>query len=201
MTIAFRPATSADVPALRDVFGREPSDEQIGIAGGDSRRARRFRELMAAALFTPTGLAATTVAVDDGEVVGFVQSGAEAGLTLRVALGILRIFGRRTPGFVRRDRSRAKVHISPPTGAFHISELHVLASRRNQGLGAALLAETEREARGRGFTQMSLTTTLSNPARRLYERYGFATAATREDPEYRAITGMDGRVLMVKDLA
>ncbi len=200
MSVTFRTATTADVPALREVFGREPSDEQIGIAGGDVRRARRFRELMASALFMPAGLAATTVAVDDGMVAGFVQSGSEAGLTWRVALGTLRIFGWRTAGFVRRDRARGSVHLPHPPGAFHIFKLHVLSSRRNQGIGAALLAEAERLARGRGHTQMSLTTTLSNQARRLYERFGFATVATREDPGYRAVTGIDGRVLMAKQL-
>jgi ribosomal protein S18 acetylase RimI-like enzyme len=47
---------------------------------------------------------------------------------------------------------------------------------------------------------MSLTTTTSNPARRLYERFGFDLIETREDASYLAATGIAGRILMVKKL-
>ncbi len=143
------------------------------------------------------------VAVDGDEVVGLLQSGAEAGdsITPALAWGVIRIFG--PVGvfrFLRRDRLRAKVHIPAPPGTYHIAELHVSSTRRNQGIGAALLAEAERQARAAGFAVMSLTTATDNPARRLYERTGFEVVETRTDTEYRALTGVDGRVLMVKRL-
>jgi len=87
-----------------------------------------------------------------------------------------------------------------PEASYHIAEMHVLQTRRNLGIGAALLAEAEREARSRGYPLLSLTTTTTNPARRLYERAGFAVVETREDSEHLANTGVSGRVLMVKQL-
>lgn len=204
MDISFRPATSADAAALRLVFGQEPSEEQLAMAGGDIARARRFRRLMSATIAGPAGIRRTTVAVSDGEVVGLLQAGAEAGDSIAPALvwGLLRTFG--FPGivrFLRRDRLRGRVHIPPPAGAYHVAEVHVLGSRRNQGIGAALMAEAERQARASGARLMSLTTTTSNPARHLYERSGFRVVETREDPDFLALTGVAGHILMVKDLA
>ncbi|MBI5949884.1 MAG: GNAT family N-acetyltransferase [Chloroflexi bacterium] len=204
MDLTFRAAIAADAAAIRAVMGREPSDEQVGMAGGDAEKAARFRVLAAGAIAGKGGLQRTTVAVAEGEVVGFVQSGAEGGegITPALAWGVLRIFGPfGIRGFLRRDRARARVSIPAPAGAFHLAELHVSARRRNAGIGAALLAEAERQARAAGFTQMSLTTTTSNPARRLYERSGFTIVQTATDPEYVALTGVEGRILMVKPLA
>ncbi|MBE0611493.1 MAG: GNAT family N-acetyltransferase [Dehalococcoidia bacterium] len=203
MDISFRRATPADAPAIRLVFGEEPSDEQLAMAGGDVARARRFRRLMGATIAGPAGLRRTTVAVAHGEVVGLFQAGAEAGDKITPALvwGLLRTFG--FPGivrFLRRDRLRGRVHISPPAGAHHIAEVHVLGSQRNRGIGAALMAEAERQARVAGARVLSLTTTTSNPARHLYERSGFRVTETREDPAFHDLTGVAGHILMVKDL-
>jgi len=200
MALSFRGATTEDLPALGDVFGHDPSEEQMGLAGGDQRRARRLRALMASKMFGSSALARTTVATDEGKVVGFVQAGAETGLSLSVVLGTLRIFGFRWLAFVRLDRARARVHLAPPPGSYHIAEVHVLSTRRNRGVGEALLVEAERDARSKGYATMSLTTTTSNPARRLYERFGFDLVETRVDEAYRAATGIAGRVLMVKKL-
>lgn len=203
MEITFRSATPEYAPALRSVFGDEPSEEQLAMAGGDPVRARRFRRLVAGTIAGPSGVRRTTVAVADGQVVGLLQAGAEAGDALSPSLvwGLVRTFG--FPGvvrFLRRDRLRGRVHVSPPAGAYHIAEVHVLGSRRNQGIGAALMAEAERQARAAGAPRMSLTTTTTNPARHLYERSGFHVVETREDPDYCALTGVSGRILMVREL-
>jgi ribosomal protein S18 acetylase RimI-like enzyme len=71
---------------------------------------------------------------------------------------------------------------------------------RGVGIGAALLAEIERRARAAERVALSLSTTTSNPARRLYERAGFRVVETLDDPAYRVLTGIAGRVLMVKRL-
>ncbi|MCO5202617.1 MAG: GNAT family N-acetyltransferase [Chloroflexi bacterium] len=204
MHITFRPAAPADAPALARVFGEEPSDEQLAMAGGNPGKARRFRRLMGATIASPAGIRRTTVAVSEGEVVGLLQAGAEAGDRVSPGLvwGLLRIFG--FPGivrFLRRDRLRSRVHIPPPAGAFHIAEVHVLDSLRNRGIGAALMGEAERQARASGAPAISLTTTTSNPARHLYERSGFRVVETREDPDFLTLTGVAGRILMVKALA
>lgn len=203
MELTFRAATATDRPALSAVVGDEPTAEQIGVSGGDAGKARRFRALAMSGVAGPGGIGRTTVAVDGDEVVGLLQSGAAAGdsVTPALAWGVIRIFG--PVGvfrFLRRDRLRAKVHIPAPAGTYHIAELHVSSARRNSGIGAALLAEAERQALAAGFTAMSLTTSTDNPARRLYERCGFEVVETRTDAEYRTLTGVDGRVLMVKRL-
>ncbi len=41
----------------------------------------------------------------------------------------------------------------------------------------------------------------ANPARRLYERHRFRVVETRTDADYERYSGVEGRVLMVKELA
>jgi len=202
MDIALRAATAGDADAIRRVLGPEPSEEQLGMAGGNAVRARAFRALVNERITAPDLLARTTVAVAQGVVVGMLQCGAEAGdaITVRLALGVIGIFGVGLPAFLRRNALRARVAIAPPDGALHIAELHVAAERRNAGIGRVLLEEAERTAQRAGARTMSLTTATNNPARRLYERFGFALVATRTDPAYEALTGVSGRVLMVKPI-
>jgi ribosomal protein S18 acetylase RimI-like enzyme len=199
--VTIRDARDEDRDAIVAVFGSEPSDEQIGIAG-DAERAQRLRAVIGRSLVRPESLAHTRVAVRDGRVVGMLQSGDEAGerVDLRVVLGVLCIFGFGVLDFLRRDRARAAVQIRRPADSLHIAEVHVLAAMRGAGIGAALLADVEHRARAAHRSALSLTTTTSNPARRLYERAGFSVIETREDPTYRALTGIAGRVLMVKRL-
>lgn len=202
MELTFRAAAKADVRALAEVFGSEPSEEQLGMAGGSSERAARFRRVTLSSITGDAALQRTTVAVGDGRVVGMLQSGAEAGdsITPRLAWGVLRTFGPGVFAFLKRDRTRARVHIRPPAGAFHIAEVHVAAASRGLGIGGALLDEAERMARSTGAQTMSLTTTTSNPARRLYERKGFRVVEERTDAEFERVSGVRGRILMVKDL-
>ena len=47
---------------------------------------------------------------------------------------------------------------------------------------------------------MTLTTKVTNPARRLYERYGFRVVATKLDAEWERWALSPGRVQMQKDL-
>ena len=186
------------------MFGDEPTEEQLAAAGGDAAKAKQFRRAVARSLVTDAALARTTVAEDEaGRVVGFVQWGTEAGehVGLRLAWDVFRIFGPLgIRGFLKRDGLRAKVAIPAPDDAFHIAEVHVLASFRGMGIGAALLEEAEREARRQGANRLSLTTATNNPARRLYERAGFAVVDQRTDPEFEAATGVAGRVLMAMEL-
>ena len=64
----------------------------------------------------------------------------------------------------------------------HISELWVDESLRGQGIGAALLARADAEARQRGCHQIHIETR-SEGARRLYEREGYEVMA--ELPRYQ----------------
>lgn len=202
MDLTLRPATPADVAAIGEAFGEEPSEEQLAVAG-DAARARRFRQLMLRQLTSGEALQRTSVAVVDGRAVGFLQAGIEAGerISPRLAWGVLRIFGLRgIRGFLQRDRLRANVHLQSPPATFHIAEVHVRKEVRGLGVGAALLADAERQAKAAGAARMSLTTATNNPARRLYERFGFRVEREATDVAYEALTGVPGRVLMVKPL-
>jgi ribosomal protein S18 acetylase RimI-like enzyme len=63
-----------------------------------------------------------------------------------------------------------------------------------------LLAQAEALARDEGYRQLSLLTHTENRAQRLYHRMGFRESERCEDPAYKRLAGVSGRVLMVKSL-
>ena len=200
--LALREATGADADRVAEIVSGDPSQEAIGLCG-DRQRARAFGMALARSRVLEGG-AQTIVGELDGRTVAILQMADGVGdvrLTRALAVIALRVFG--PLGVLRavfRGRARARVDIRPPAGALHISELHVASDMRGRGIGQAALCFAEQQARTRGHRLLSLTTTTSNPARRLYERSGFRVVETRTDPVYRRITGIDGRHLMVKEL-
>jgi ribosomal protein S18 acetylase RimI-like enzyme len=203
MELTMRGAGRADLDAVIRIRGGAPSDEMLGMAGGDARRACALRDGLLRIFWDEDTIARTTFALRDGEAFGLPQAGGEMGAAISPRLVVLavRVFG--PLGALRllsRENARRRVSFHTPSGTYHVAELHVDERWRGQGIGAAMLAHGERAARQGGYDRMSLTTTLSNPARRLYERTGFGTVETRTDPEYERITGIPGRVLMVKEL-
>ena len=57
----------------------------------------------------------------------------------------------------------------------------VVHHARGRGIGGALLAYLIAEARGRSIGHLSLSVATDNPARRLYERFGFGAAGEAGD--------------------
>jgi ribosomal protein S18 acetylase RimI-like enzyme len=85
---------------------------------------------------------------------------------------------------------------SPPASAFYVDALATDPALRRRGAARALLAQAEREARGRGLPNIALDTTISNEsARALYASEGFDEVAYR--PPGR---GLPGFVALVKPL-
>lgn len=204
MDLTMRGAGRADLDAVLRIRGGAPSDEMLGMASDDARRACALRDGLLRIFWDEETIARTTLALRDGEALGLLQAGGEGSgaLTLRLVALALGVFG--PIGALRllsREKVRRRVSFHTPSGTYHIAELHVDERWRGQGIGAVMLAHAERAARQDGHDKMSLTTTLSNPARRLYERSGFRVVETRTDPEYEKITGIPGRVLMVKELS
>lgn len=85
---------------------------------------------------------------------------------------------------------------SPPNPAFYVDALATDPAFERRGAARALLAEAERQARGRHLPAVALDTTLGNePARVLYASEGFEQVAQR--PPGR---GLPGFVALVKRL-
>lgn len=201
--LTFRKATAEDIPRIAEIVSGEPGGEAIGITGGVGA-ARRFGMGLYGIAPASQAWRQTVLAEMNGEVIGVLQTGSQTesmGLTPALIVLAVRTLG--PLGVLRvlpRARARARVQSNPPADALHIGELDVDPRYRNRGIGGALLDYAEAEAHKGGHKQMSLSTTTSNPARRLYERHGFRVVETKTDAEYERYTGIEGRVLMVKDL-
>jgi ribosomal protein S18 acetylase RimI-like enzyme len=105
------------------------------------------------------------------------------------------------PGLVRRARLRARLEFPIPTGSYHVVELHVAPDLRGGGIGSALLRHAEGLARERGCARINLTTSITNPALRLYLRHGYLETGRLTAPGYEALAGTPGRVFLEKRLA
>ena len=95
-------------------------------------------------------------------------------------------------------RLRAQIHI--PEDALYLTLVHVETASQGEGIGTCLLEWADREANRLGARRMCLTTTLDNPALKLYERNGYVVTRTADDPVYVRRLGVPGRVLMEKQL-
>jgi len=201
--LTIRRAIAADAERIAEIIAGEAGQEPAVIVGSVAGARRLWTEMvrMPGSLM---GWELTTVAASGGHVLGVLQAGPQDGslrITPRLAFLALRVTG---PlgiiGLLRRLRAEDRVQPPPVPGAYRVRELHVDPGHRGRGIGGALLDYAEAEARKAGYTQMTLTTTTANPARRLYERHGFRVVETKTDPVYERYTGMEGRHRMVKDL-
>jgi ribosomal protein S18 acetylase RimI-like enzyme len=204
--ISIRPARAEDLDRIVAIMCDDPKPELRRVLA-DPERAKRVD-----AILVRNGLEievrCAVLAVLGGEAVGLLER-QRPGETwspsviaiLRALLGAVRIAG---PGavakFIRYQRCRGGVEIKAPKDAYYVGELDVHPDFRNRGIGARLMAHAEEEARAEHFARMALTTTITNPARHLYERQGFHIVETRRDASYERMTGIPGRVLMVKEL-
>jgi ribosomal protein S18 acetylase RimI-like enzyme len=202
--LALRTATRADAGAVAELIYGAPGREAVAVLGGEAP-ARRFGFALAALQGRTVGFDRTLLALRGGTPVGALQwrLGSEPALPMSAGLvwAALRALG--PLGALRAARAegpRRRVNPKPPGDAFHIEELHVAPRLRGGGIGGRLLEHAEALARELGFPSLSLITHALNPAQRLYARAGFAVAERREDAEYERLTGIPGRILMVKPL-
>jgi ribosomal protein S18 acetylase RimI-like enzyme len=102
----------------------------------------------------------------------------------------------RWPRTLRLYRAGGRASPSPPASALYVDALATAERLRRRGAARALLAEAEREARGRGLPCIALDTTIPNKvARALYAREGFDEVAYRPEA-----SGLPGFVALVKRL-
>jgi ribosomal protein S18 acetylase RimI-like enzyme len=169
---------------------------------GSAAKAERFQSLL---LARALGDGADVIVLEvNGAPAGFAElsTGGDVPplkVVARCAVQAMGVGGALAAGW--RSLARNAVDLTSAAPGLHLVELHVAPEHQNKGLGGRLLAEVERVARERGAPSLSLTTQIDNPARRLYERNGFVVEAEKRDRRYEAITGIPGRVLMVKRLS
>ena len=202
--LTFRRAAPADTERIAEIMFENPPRDVVGMLL-DEERARQIGKELVRQPNSPQGWQRTVLAELSGEGIGVLQAGVDhpgVRLSPGLALAALGIYG--PVDLVRvvlRLRARRRVNIEEPSNAYSIAELHVDPAYRNKGIGGALLSYAEGHARQIECRLMSLTTHIANPARRLYDRHGFRVVETRTDPDYERYTGIEGRVLMVKELA
>jgi ribosomal protein S18 acetylase RimI-like enzyme len=199
VVIAIRAAESGDVERIIGIIHGDPTPEAVAVAGSPEL-ARRFGAGLVRLDGIPNDDRPTVVALDGEQVVGVLQyriGGNPSTFTLdhvKLAVSVFGLAGslRRLPRF----RGRSLVDIPVPANSLYVAELHVDPQRRGHGIGGKLLVWAIDEADRLGVSQLSLDTTTTNPARRLYERHGFVVSRTRLDRRYERFTGVPGRVLM-----
>jgi GNAT superfamily N-acetyltransferase len=84
------------------------------------------------------------------------------------------------------DEDHGHGYVDPETPELAVA---VWNGHRGEGIGTLLMDGIEEAARAAGFSQLSLSVDADNPARRLYERLGYAQ-----------LTVDDGGVRMLKEL-
>jgi ribosomal protein S18 acetylase RimI-like enzyme len=186
---------------MADLMFVDPSREAIGLAGS-ADRARRFQEGLLASAFRSAGNV-VIVAEDAADLLGFalLSDGSDVPPLLQLTTMSVRamgVWGALAAAW--RSSARVRVDLRPPPGGLHIVELQIHPRHRGVGLGGGLLAASEEYARDQGAPHLSLTTRSTNPARPLYARHGFEVSGERSAKRYTRLTGVPGRVLMVKSL-
>ena len=149
--VTLRTATAADLPFLWDVLY-----EAIFVPPGQARPPRSvLGDLRVSHYLT-----------------GFPTHPGDGGLVAEAPAGpVGAAWYRRLPahdpgyGFVRPDVPEVTIALMPPY--------------RGQGIGTRLLRQLVADAEAAGHPGLSLSVHAKNPARRLYQRLGFARVASR----------------------
>ena len=205
-SISIRAATPDDLPRMAQILYDDPPREMRAVVP-DVAKAHRIGMLLLR-YRVEANVDRTVLAVVGGLPVGLMETMRPSDevhispLTIaRVLLrGLLIVGPQGLVRYVRWQAVRARVAVERAPGTYYIAEIDVHPHFRSRGIGAQLLRHAERAARAEGFAQMSLATSIINPAQHLYMREGYRIVETRRDAGYERMTGIPGRVLMVKDL-
>lgn len=184
-----------------------PSAEAAGVAGGAKRAAALGMRLFLAGAGRSEGddvLLALRAGRAVGALLGRAGRGSLPGTpsgALRTLAVVLRVYPPwALPGLARRARLRSRLEFPVEAGCYHVAELQVEPAERGSGAGSLLLARADDLARERGCGRIRLSTSLVNPALRLYARHGYQVLERRTVAGYQALTGTPGRALLEKRL-
>lgn len=141
----------------------------------------------------------------DGRAVGIILAAPAETLartawpTARVLLKVLGVGG--MVGFVWRSLMMVGIEEGRP-GEYYIAHLAVLPDSQGNGIGSALLARAEEEARRLGHGRVSLLVEIGHErARAFYEKHGYAVVEVHETPRQERRFGYRGAYRMVKEVA
>jgi ribosomal protein S18 acetylase RimI-like enzyme len=197
--IEVRKARPDDFGRVAELLHRSAAEMYDRFAGG---RARALRVLDRSLREEGNASSAEVVwvAAVDGEIAGAMaafpvdEASVRARAFLRLALKVAPPW--RWPVALYLYWAGGRAAPSPPASALYVDALATDPGFRRRGAARALLAEAEREARGRRLPAVALDTTIANePARRLYASEGFDEVAYRP-----AGGGLPGFVALVKPL-
>jgi ribosomal protein S18 acetylase RimI-like enzyme len=189
LSVTVRPATAADLRGIVGIFGRAFDDYRRGLGLGPEALGCVWRSSLAARL-EATRVAETA----DGRLAGFVVfvrpgeterygSRREARDRLRVwgrVLG-LRAFWRLPAFFIPMALAYARRHARKDE--VYVSLVAVDPPCQGRGVGQALLAAVEEEARAAGASAILLHTASTNTrARAAYARAGYELVCTVRAP-------------------
>jgi len=97
------------------------------------------------------------------------MAGVAVGTDGQTVVGFIQV---RLHGMPLLDEFEALMHTTKP-GECYIETVAVNSAHRGQGAGGKMLEWSEAVARAHGATVLTLSVIKGNPARRLYERFGF----------------------------
>jgi len=200
VALEVRPATSEDVSRVGEILV-EGFRGKFGRMFG--QRIDRAPHVLAqlAALWLAQPENALFVADVDGRAVGALQILAHSDQPddlVKEALILLRELG---PFHALRCAIGLSLpHEEETGGTAYISDVAVDGSFRGKGIGSALLASAEEWARERSRQGLSLHVAIANPARRLYERFGFRLEKQQTSRLSEWLFGISSWLYMVKPL-
>lgn len=198
-----RPARASDIDALARLILGDP-EQPSTLAGMRLFALERIEdalEVNRVMLSSTGGWRSVTVAGADAPV-GMVQIGASLlALTPEVATLSQRLYGDDFMAVLGpRLAALSRVQADYPDGCLRLSEIHVDPVWRGHGVGTALFDHVLATGRQEGHDRLGLQTLTTNPARTVFESWGFAVVDTRTDAEFEAFTGAAGYHLMLRDV-
>jgi ribosomal protein S18 acetylase RimI-like enzyme len=199
--VVVRPATVEDAPHVGEILV-EGFGSKFGIVFG--RRIDRAAYVVAQIerLRLKRGVCALLVAEVDGRVAGVLELTARRerlsdlwGQFLIMLRGVGPLYS------LRAAIGLVLLHEATVRDTAYLENIAVAAGFRSRGIGWRLLESAEGWAQARGRRSLSLHVAASNPARHLYERFGFRLEERIEQWLTERLFGIRVWLYMMKPLS